>query len=410
MQIGKPKMYLGLDLSGGYAMLSSFTDGMKEPETLSRINGSEFYEIPMALFKKKGVGQWYYGEDAYTKKEKEEGTFFVDLWNKALNQEFQEVEEELFSAVDLFALFIRKVLMLPKQLGTDYAIGKLVITTWEVTEPVIALLAEVMKKNGIMQDQYILQSHKESFYYYALSQESTLWLHDVALFDYTDGVMRHFLLSRNEKTKPETVFIEEVEDGVLFEDKDEAFSGIIEQAFAHRILSTSYLTGNDFQEEWLKESLKVLCRGKKAFLGKNLFSKGACYGALVKAGLQSWNFVFMGENQLKVNVSLKVKEKGEVAFYSLLSAGECWFDEEGSLDIILDGTPEIDFWIQEPYSRDARIQTLSLTDFPDRENKTSRLRITAKPVSDVEILVQIKDLGFGEFVKTSEKVWEYMLR
>lgn len=54
----------------------------------------------------------------------------------------------------------------------------------------------------------------------------------------------------------------------------------------------------------------------------------------------------MGENELKFNISLKVKDRGKLAFYSLISAGENWYDAKGECELLLSGTPEIDFWIQ----------------------------------------------------------------
>ena len=37
-----------------------------------------------------------------------------------------------------------------------------------------------------------------------------------------------------------------------------------------------YLTGEGFENNWYPNSLKVLCNGRRAFLGNNLYSKGAC--------------------------------------------------------------------------------------------------------------------------------------
>lgn len=77
--------------------------------------------------------------------------------------------------------------------------------------------------------------------------------------------------------------------------------------------------------------------------------------------------------------------------------------------MILDGTPEIEFWIQQPESREAHVELLELTDLPARPRRTTRLRITATPVSDREIRVVIKDLGFGEIVPASNKTWEHTM-
>ena len=55
------------------------------------------------------------------------------------------------------------------------------------------------------------------------------------------------------------------------------------------------------------------------------------------------------------------------------------------------------------------IETLELTDLPSRPDRTTRLRITAVPVSDEKIEVKIRDLGFGEIYRGTDKVWKYTM-
>ena len=57
----------------------------------------------------------------------------------------------------------------------------------------------------------------------------------------------------------------------------------------------------------------------------------------------------------------------------------------------------------------SEIEKLTLADLPERPPRTTRLRIKAQPVSDMEVKIRIKDLGFGEIFKSSDKTWEYMM-
>lgn len=409
MRSETPRLYLGLELNQDFAMISSCIDPAAEPETISRVTGSEQYQIPVMLCKRRGIGQWFYGDEAQRIADEREVIVVDDLYRRALSGETITVEEENYPAEELLALFLRKVLTLPRKLGSNLAVGKLVVTMPELTPEGIGVLKRVLEKNDLPEDRTQLIDNRESFYYYALSQPEELYLHEVALFDFTCGTLKFCALSRNERTVPQTIELDEKNYGMLYNDLDEMFKDVIEDAFSHRIVTTTYLTGDGFDASWMKESLKVLCRGRKAFLGRNLYSKGACYAAMIKSGVRPWNYVYMGDNELKINVSLKVREKGEIAFYSLLTAGESWYEAVGETEVILSGTPEIDFWLQEPASREARIQTVELLDFPEREDKTTRLRISAKPVSDEKILVTIRDMGFGEIVRPSEKSWEYII-
>ena len=130
----------------------------------------------------------------------------------------------------------------------------------------------------------------------------------------------------------------------------------------------------------------------------------------VRDGYFHWPFVYIGEHELKYNVSIKVRTGEGISFYSLLSAGESCFEAEKECEVILDDAPRVDFWLQYPESGEAKVETLELTDLPECPAKTTRLRITLKPLSDQKIQVSIKDLGFGEIRKSSDKVFLYTLK
>lgn len=144
-------------------------------------------------------------------------------------------------------------------------------------------------------------------------------------------------------------------------------------------------------------------------MGMNLYSKGACYAAAARKNEDEWAFIYMGENEMKFNLSLKVRDKGELAFYNLISAGKNWFEISGECDVLLSDTTEIDFWKQLPNSREAVIESLELTDIPDRPDRTTRVHITAKPIADNKIDITIKDMGFGELYRGTNKVWHYTM-
>ena len=159
----------------------------------------------------------------------------------------------------------------------------------------------------------------------------------------------------------------------------------------------------------MKQSLKLLCQGRRVFLGKNLFSKGACFAAMRLSDKRPPQYVYIGEHEVKCNVSLKVYERGNLSFYTLISAGEPWFEVQGGCELVIDGAPTVDFWIQQPNSREARIESVELAALPPRENRTTRIRIDAIPKSDHEVQMTLTDVGMGELVPGTGKKWEYLL-
>ena len=59
MLIGSDKIYIGYDLSYGYAQISYCRQLDDTPETYSLTEGTEQYNIPVSLFKRKGINQWF---------------------------------------------------------------------------------------------------------------------------------------------------------------------------------------------------------------------------------------------------------------------------------------------------------------------------------------------------------------
>ena len=409
MELRKKPYYLGIDLNDKTAMISFYKQNMKEPETVSTIAGSEHFQVPVLLAKRKGLGQWYYGDEAKKMAKSCEMICVDNLFRRAVNQEMIRIEDQTHSAVDLLTLFFRKMIELSEKLENPGNCSKLVVTVERLTRENMDVLWQVSEKLGLSREQFMVIDHKESFYYFALSQADDLFVHDVYLFEGSDSDVHYFELKRNIHTTPQVVTINESNRFRLIEQKDTDFLQVLQKAFENRIISSVYLVGDIFDGGWMNQSLTYLCRGRRAFLGKNLFSKGACYAAMACAKESDWKYIYIGENEMKFNLSLKVRNHGEVAFYTLISAGKNWFETKGECEVILSGNAEIDFWKQLPNSREAKIETLELTDIPKRPDKTTRLRILANPIADDKIEIEIKDLGFGELFRGTDKSWKYTM-
>ncbi len=399
--------YVGIDLNEKYAMISCYADGMSEPSTFSMVTGSEVYQIPLCVSKRKGVGQWFFGEEAKRYAREEKTPCIEGLLKRALVHEPVEVEGIIYDTAELLFVFLKKLLGLPLAFEGENSLDKLVITLESVNQEVRELLLQFAERILLPAEKLMLVDYRESFYYYALSQSRELCLHDVALYYYTSKKLLFFKLSHDRRTVPQVVTIDEKIYDAMLKDRDAEFAVIAEDSLAKNVVSSVYLIGDGFEGNWLKRSLSVLCRNRRTFMGKNLFCKGACYAAAVRTGKVDWQYIYLGDSELKVNVSLKVRQLDKTEFLSLLTAGDNWYEAGSTCEVILSGKPSIDLYLQPPKSREAVVKTLDLDGFPDRKDKMSRLRITAKPVSADKVSFTIRDMGFGELVKSSDKVWEY---
>lgn len=403
------RIYLGIDLDDLNAVVSCYELNKKEPETVSTVAGSEVFQIPVILAKKKGLGQWFIGGEARRLTALAGGEGVSGLLSRAVNGEIAFLDGEKYTACELLTLYIKKLILLAGSLGKQTDFDRLVICVEKLSREVTDVFAKVAEGLGLAERQLKLIDRKECFYYFVYHQNPELFLHDVFLFDYNREDVTCLRLNRNLRTKPQLVTISEEVHRMGQTGRDEAFLRIVQESFKGHIISSVYLVGDGFGGDWMKQSIAFLCKGRRAFIGKNLYSKGACYAAARSDENGGWPYVYLGDNEMKVNVSLKVRRCGAEEFYTLINAGDNWYETVGACEVLLDGSPQIDFWLQLPNSREAKVEKLELSDLPERPVRASRLRITAKPLSDREIQILIKDLGFGEIFKSSDKTWEYVM-
>ncbi|MCR4830108.1 MAG: hypothetical protein K5883_01500 [Pseudobutyrivibrio sp.] len=401
--------YLGIDINSRNTVLSIYKSNMEEPVTVSTVLGEENYSIPTILAKRVGMGQWFFGDEAISKSRVKEAVLVEDLFGMALRNEETVVDGTAFEARELMVIFFNKLFSIPGPMAALGEVEKLVICVEQISLDVMELMNYVVQKLGIDSKKLSLIDRNECFYYYALSCKPELFLYNVALFDYSGTNMVSCILNRNQSTRPQLVTLDVVNHGDITENKDEMFDNIIADTFGSMLFSSVYLVGDGFDGDWMKLSLARLCKGRKVFLGKNLYSKGACYGGYIKDGRRDWPFIFIGDNDLKLNLSIKILDNNVMKFLTLIDAGESWYDAKGECEVILDGEPELEFYIQRPESREAHTEVLELSDLPKRENRTTRLRIEASPVSDVAVSIVITDLGFGEISPSSGKSWEHTI-
>ena len=175
--------YIGIDMDDRNAVISYYKAGMREPETLSTIAGSEIYQIPVALIKKRGIGQWFIGEEAKKMALIQNEDVIGHLLDNALAKKQVTVENIVYEAEELFALYIKKLLLLASRLGNPGLPDCLVITVEALSRELTELFGKVAEDLGLGRSQLILQDRKESFYYFVYNQKQELWLHDIFLFD-----------------------------------------------------------------------------------------------------------------------------------------------------------------------------------------------------------------------------------
>ena len=173
------------------------------------------------------------------------------------------------------------------------------------------------------------------------------------------------------------------------------------------MISSAYLIGEGFQDEWMEESLRYLCRGRRVFQGNNLYSKGACYGMREKLFTSEIGkaHVFLGNEKLKANIGMKVLRRGEKSYCALLDAGISWFDAFCGMEFYLEGDNRFELIITPLNGRDVKCAKITLEGLPARNGAASKLYMEIKMTSENHIEIEIEDLGFGEIFPATGSRW-----
>lgn len=413
------KLILGYDLGNEFCQISYALSDSGEVETLSQVTGAENFNIPTVLCKRAGVNQWFYGKEALRCAREEQGILVENLLGLALEGEPVLIEGESFEPAALLALFFKRSLGLVSQVASSERIGALMITCEMVDSRVLGVLNRMVAAVHLKTEKVAFQSHTESFYSYMLRQPRELWTNRSLLFDYRGNCMRMYRMECNRRTTPVAAYIHEEahpfytweplpEEQALRERRiaelDSGFMRIAEGACADRVESV-YLIGDGFEQEWMKESLRLLCRNRRVFQGNNLFSKGACYGMQerLNASQAGREHVFLGNEKLKANIGMQILRQGEESYYALLDGGVNWYEADYTMEFYIQEGNEITLKITPLIGKNSKEARIVLEDFP---GGIARLKARFFLEAENLLAVEVQDMGFGEFRPASRLVWQ----
>ena len=283
-------------------------------------------------------------------------------------------------------------------------------------------IREAFGRLGIPGENVFLQDYRESFYWYTLNQRKELWTYQVALFECEKGKVTAWELSVDRRTKPALVSIDEKgmlyldekarnnrEDHVWNQVSDEKFLDLAVKMFGKRSFSSVYLVGDEFQKDWMENSLAFLCNRRKVFMGQNLYTKGACYAAMEYAGMNRvGDYLYAGPDMIEQNIGMEMIIRGRKEFYPMISAGVNWYMAYQECEFILDDTDEV-ILCSKSMNGELFFHTIKLTNLPQRPNRATRLHMELRFIGKRKCKVILTDLGLGNLYPSTGKVWDAVI-
>lgn len=403
---------VGIDFGKESAQISYYNGSMQEPETISAITGKEQYAIPVVLCKQREKNRWFYGEEAKRMALKGEGLLITDLLEKAVGGKSLEIEGEVYSYLQLLVIFLRKMWNGCIQNLGEAEITACMISVEELTGEMIDLLYEVSEFLPIDNEMVYFQSHGESFYYYALHQnerEEKKALPSL-LIEERDGVFQFLYLEYRSSAARLTKNRREIAVYGRFastneEEKDRMFLELARIELENHPAALVYLIGAFFEGSWMKDSLKYICQGRRAFIGNNLFSKGCAYAAYRKKTGAKEPWLYLGEDQLKREIVLNLGEK----VCRLTTLGENWYEADAEMELVLEETDELEFLMRDETETIREKKVLRLEGLPRQKGFVTAVCMELYFESPTECKVEVSDIGFGEITPSGEGHWETTL-
>ena len=408
---------LGIELNDEYCQISYYDDEKHEPETLEV--AIDNYQIPLMLGYLKE--QWRYGKDARRLAEVDEKYTVSNLYSKALQREKVVLGEKTYDAIWLLAKYLQ--MALEQFRSIEYLTFSVPHTDIDISK----MLKGVGQFVGVPKECVQVQDFKESFCHYMFYQPKELWQYEAALFYCDRNEIRAYMLRKLKTVVGRGtdlfVTVDEVANAKMKElaaiypvlnvdkakDADERFKSFIQSVFDKKVVSSVFLTGEGFENNWYPNSLKVLCNGRRAFLGNNLYSKGACYASYRKGRDYEERPIYLDDSKMMEQVCLKMRVKGKECWYPIVEWGTHWYEADGQWDVLLEDTSDIEIHIESLASGELQAETVSLAGLPERKDYALRLQIKTMFLDEQTCKITFKDAGFGEFFPATDFQVEKMI-
>ena len=423
------QLYLGLDLGPEYTQLSYYNADTREPESVYHEEAKDTYMLPNIMFysayhKRMGDNQndcykfidlsgWCVGARASAYRFEDKGTVVDGIYESTLKNENIEVEGRGYKASDLMV----KMLVLHIKQFTDtlggFVIKRLTVTVADTDPRIIQAVRGLKTALRLSHDQFNIVSHLDSGLCYIFAQPEPLRNNSVGLFDFGRAGLDFYRIDMTRKY-PLIVTTQHINYhdkmnlrrfGRYHEDMDETFADIVKECTEQVFISSVFLTGLGFSENWMKQSATVLCQGRRVFVGQNIYTKGACYRSLGGVYTESLSRYFIDTEQtVKTNIGINLMDEKNT-FWPIVYGGLEWFNTRGRVVMFLDDTRRIQIVYQDILTEEEYIETIEIYGLPARPPKTTKLSIEVEYYGADKGAIVIRDMGFGNLYPTTNKIY-----
>lgn len=240
-------------------------------------------------------------------------------------------------------------------------------------------------------------------------QKNELDRGNTAVFDYTQSGFNYYeVKKRNGQILVRRQdYTSEIAEAAAKTEKDQAFVKIIKKALAKGVTATVYLCGDGFDGQWFQESTRVLCMGRRVFMGKHLYASGAAYlsGEEVFEKNQE-DAVILTDTMTMCQIGLTLHHHGRDVFYPLMKEGRPWFESKGEMELFVSDISSLTFELRNKAGIKQAMVCFPLTGIVKNKDVVYQLKVQGKYLAPDRCRLKVLDQGFGSIRSSSLQVWQ----
>ena len=373
--------------------------------------------FPTTVCRLKKRDEWFVDEEAYAHALLGDGVVEDKLLTLLKRQANATIGDVTYSALDLLKRFFAKVLEYAlKELGGG-EIAALVVTVERFETRLMDSIMYCADFCGIPRERVHIISHTEAFVYYLMNKKRDVWNNQAALFsleneNLTYSEMRAQFINRRLTVTAETERMEEsIQINVLDTPSgqklaDRILCSVADRLVGKRMLSSIFLTGKGFENvDWAVEFKKKIGTRRRVYGENSLFARGAAARAVGFADPEKAPaFACVCDGHLKTNIAVRIKNGGKESQMPLCGAGDNWYETRVRAEFIVADEPEITFYTTAFEGGKKNTISIDLSSFPGRPDRTTRILLGLAFKAPDTMLVEVKDLGFGDIYPASDRV------
>ncbi|MGN0496505.1 MAG: DUF5716 family protein [Lachnospiraceae bacterium] len=409
------EIFLGLDLCKKSIQLSYYREDKSEPQSICQLNNTETFLFPNVMFYATQEKKWYVGNDVSGVRFTKEGTIVEDVIGNIDSDSHVVIGTSSYTYEMLLLILLKTHVQDFLSRNEDYVLKGVTVTLEEYHPVVYKVLKRFGDELDLDSEHFGIISHETAFFQFVMNQDEKIHTNSVAMFDYGHEGMDYYRIDRKNQRNTKIYYLgyESLKEDLPYlklfsdvEELDKSFAAIAKMKMKETYVSAVYLTGPGFNDTWIQESQRVLCEGRRVFMGQNIFTKGACYHARLGAYENGNDIILCTQGSIPFDIGVTIGDlEGRNHFCPIAIGGREWYNMRGKVSLFLDDTKRISMVYRDKVTKEMQQEVIEINGLPKRPPKTTKISLEVEMYNETMGAIIIRDEGFGSIYPTTNKIY-----